>query len=198
MKKIYILTAVLALLTLSLNAQLAVEVNSNRHKLSNVQFKDLGKLGPNVTFNEAVRGSIRGMKSILPEVQTPMRAPMRYDATQYYTLGPFEGDNFDFGFGFPGVYDANQDVTITTQLLNSEYEDHLGDSIVGFRLALYGDGNKMAKVDQFMVRPMVDNTIYTADGRLVRTLAPGERMEQVLPTLPRGLYITGGRKYVVR
>ena len=41
-------------------------------------------------------------------------------------------------------------------------------------------------------------TIYTADGRLVRTLAPGERMEQVLPTLPRGLYITGGRKYVVR
>ncbi|MBQ9576063.1 MAG: hypothetical protein IJV11_04215 [Muribaculaceae bacterium] len=164
MKKIYILTAVLALLTLSLNAQLAVEVNSNRHKLSNVQLKDLGKLGPNVTFNEAVRGSIRGMKSILPEVQTPMRAPMRYDATQYYTLGPFEGDNFDFGFGFPQAYDANQDVTITTQLLNSEYEDHLGDSIVGFRLALYGDGNKMAKVDQFMVRPMVDNTIYTADG----------------------------------
>ena len=41
-------------------------------------------------------------------------------------------------------------------------------------------------------------TIYTADGRLVRTLAPGERMEQVLPTLPRGLYITGGKKYVVR
>ena len=37
-------------------------------------------------------------------------------------------------------------------------------------------------------------TIYTADGRLVRTLAPGERMEQVLPTLPRGLYITGGKK----
>ena len=41
-------------------------------------------------------------------------------------------------------------------------------------------------------------TIYTADGRLVHTLAPGERMEQVLPTLPRGLYITGGKKYVVR
>lgn len=41
-------------------------------------------------------------------------------------------------------------------------------------------------------------TIYTGDGRLVRTLAPGERMEQVLPTLPRGLYITGGKKYVVR
>ena len=41
-------------------------------------------------------------------------------------------------------------------------------------------------------------TIYTADGRQVRTLAPGERMEQVLPTLPRGLYITGGKKYVVR
>ena len=41
-------------------------------------------------------------------------------------------------------------------------------------------------------------TIYTADGRLVRTLAPGERMEQVLPTLPHGLYITGGKKYVVR
>ncbi len=41
-------------------------------------------------------------------------------------------------------------------------------------------------------------TIYTADGRLVRTLAPGERMELVLPTLPRGLYITGGKKYVVR
>ena len=41
-------------------------------------------------------------------------------------------------------------------------------------------------------------TIYTADGRLVRTLTPGERMEQVLPTLPRGLYITGGKKYVVR
>ena len=41
-------------------------------------------------------------------------------------------------------------------------------------------------------------TIDTADGRLVRTLAPGERMEQVLPTLPRGLYITGGKKYVVR
>jgi len=41
-------------------------------------------------------------------------------------------------------------------------------------------------------------TIYTADGRLVHTLAPGERMELVLSTLPRGLYITGGKKYVVR
>lgn len=164
--KIYMILAAFALLTLSLNAQQVAQVRLDKHQLSSVQLKDLGKLGKpqaaQVRFNDVVRGSIQGMAGILPD--GAMRAPMRYDATQYFTVGPFEGDNFDYGYGFPSAYDANQDITIVTQLQSSEYEDHYGDSIVGFRLALYGDGNKMAKVDEFVVRPSTATTIYTADG----------------------------------
>ena len=40
--------------------------------------------------------------------------------------------------------------------------------------------------------------IYSPDGRLVRTLLPGERIEQALQSLPAGLYISGGKKYVVK
>lgn len=164
--KIYMILAAFALLTLSLNAQQVAQVRLDKHQLSSVQLKDLGKLGKpqaaQVRFNDVVRGSIQGMAGILPN--GAMRAPMRYDATQYFTVGPFDGDNFDYGYGFPSAYDANQDITIVTQLQSSEYEDHYGDSIVGFRLALYGDGNKMAKVDEFVVRPSTATTIYTADG----------------------------------
>lgn len=159
--KIFMILAAFSLLTLSLNAQELAEVQVAKHQLNSVQLKDLGKLSKTdaaqLKFNDVVRGSIEGMSSILPE--GTMRAPKRYDATEYYTVGPFEGDNFDFGFGFPAAYDANQDVTITTQLQQSEYEDHIGDEIVGFRLALYGDGNSVAKVDEFVVHPTTSTSI---------------------------------------
>lgn len=161
MKKIYMILAVIALLTLSLNAQVESKQSSQRPQLQKAQLKGMSKASHrgNMSFNDLLRTSIKGMASILPDGGNAMRAPLRYDATQYYTLGPFEGDNFDFGYGFPNAYDANQDVTITTELLRSEFEGHLGDSIVGFRLALYGDGTKMAKVDEFVVHPSTSTSI---------------------------------------
>lgn len=161
MKKIYILTAVLALLTLSLNAQVETIPQGLHQQVQKAQLNGFSKTSnaSNVSFNDMLRGSIKGMSSILPEGQGQMRAPLRYDATQYYTVGPFEGDNFDFGYGFPYAYDANQDVTITTELQSSEFEDHIGDEIVGFRLALYGNGNRVAKVDEFVVHPATSTSI---------------------------------------
>jgi alpha-amylase len=45
---------------------------------------------------------------------------------------------------------------------------------------------------------ITSTTIYTADGRLVRSLTSGERIENVLQSLPKGLYIANGKKFVVK
>ena len=97
MKKIYILTAVFALLTLSLNAQ-RLDVNPDNVKLQNVQNNNAA------SFINQLRGT-KGVSSIMPEIYdgTPaqglLRAPLRINRREV-AVGPFAGDTFGHsGFG---------------------------------------------------------------------------------------------------
>ncbi len=150
MKKIYILTAVFALLTLSLNAQ----VDTKAKPVSKTKLASYN-------FNEVLRG-IKGMESILSvsgSANGQYRAPLRYDAERFNTLGPFTGDNFDYGIGFPEAYPVDpQDILVTTVLNRSEFQSHIGEKIVGFRFALWGDASKTVKVSDFITYPLNSNS----------------------------------------
>ncbi len=153
MKKIYILTAVFALLTLSLNAQ----VDTKAKPISKSRLASF-------SFNDVLRG-IKGMDGILNFYSSASsssngqwRAPLRYDSEQYETLGPFTGDNFTYGIGFPEAYpDGTQDILVTTVLNRSEYANYIGENIVGFRFALWGDAGKTVKVRDFITYPYNTN-----------------------------------------
>jgi len=152
MKKIYMILAAMSLLTLSLNAQ--VDIQTKAKPISKTQLASYN-------FNKMVRG-IKGMESILSvsgQANGQFRAPLRYDADLFNTLGPFTGDNFDYGIGFPEAYPEDyQDILVTTVLNRSEYESHIGDEIVGFRFALWGDATKTVKVSDFITYPFNSNS----------------------------------------
>ena len=161
MKKIYMILAAISLLSMSLNAQLLETAPQGSYNLQNVKGQSKAAKAK-LAFEKALY-SINGMSSILPETDRTgssngqLRAPYRYNTDLYYTVGPFEGDNFDNGIGFPNVYDAPQAITMMTRLERSEYESHIGDNIIGFRFALYGDQSKKVKVDEFYAWP--NNTL---------------------------------------
>lgn len=172
MKKIYIFAAVLALLTLSLNAQDGVKVIDNATIIekapkltatANNQSKSLTattKAG-NFSFYEMLSG-IKGMSSVLQAGQDhttysangQSRAPLRLNSDEV-TVGPFEGDNFSTnGLGFPTAYGDNpQQIYITTELDRNEFIDHNGDEIVGFRFALAGNSSQKAVLYDFIAWP---------------------------------------------
>jgi len=132
MKKIYILTAVFALLTLSLNAQMLPEFqrfkadkNLNPTQVTQVQNGQLNLASPTASSNQGMN----------------MRAPMKALNQGEYYLGPYTTDDFNTtGLGFGDQYNAAQSIDLNVVLNRSEFEDHIGDEIVGFRFALAGSG----------------------------------------------------------
>ncbi len=178
MKKIYILTAVFALLTLSLNAQ---DANTNKATASTKGQATTGKVvkSKRISLNDMLCG-IKGMSSILPEsnpVNTssarPMRAPLKINSDET-TVGPFTGDNFDDdgGLGFGGLYPNNQDIRVATILERSEFAQHNGDQLVGFRFALAGQTstNNQVKVYDFFSWPVGTNGYFETANRLTWNL----------------------------
>ena len=114
MKKIYIFTAVMALLTLSLNAQVRP------------QFKA-----------KTITGKTEANTSLQNEGM--FRAPARYALQEgEYFLGPYNTD--DYGTTGYTLYQYNSNiwssqVDISSVLDRSEVESHIGDEIIGFRFA---------------------------------------------------------------
>ena len=161
MKKIYMILAALTLLSMSLNAQM--QADHSNYKVTSMKAKNLGSglKSPthikSITLKDLLR-STKGMSSIMPQiydgtpVQGLLRAPLKINSDEV-TVGPFTGDNFDNGVGFGNAYSSPQDIFIETDLVRSEYADHIGDDIIGFRLALYGDGSHTVDVGQFMAWP---------------------------------------------
>ena len=157
MKKIYMILAAIALLSMSLNAQVLETLPQGNYQLHKTELKGKSVHQNNqFSFNDVLRG-IKGMSSILPESyfanssssKGQFRAPNRY-TSPHFTLGPFEGDNFDDGIGFPNAYTNAQPIKVTTLLTRSEFEDYIGEEIIGFRFALMGDAPKTVKVKDFM------------------------------------------------
>ena len=163
MKKIYILTAVLALLTLSLNAQ-DVRKPRSKAKASNktefVQTKKTYQPKAKVpTMNELLSG-IKGMPSVLQPVRNangkssggPQRAPLKINSDEYL-VGPYTTNDFDneYSYGFPQAYGNNdQWITMTSALTANDYMSHVGDEIVGFRFALGGNSSSTFEVSDFV------------------------------------------------
>ena len=145
MKKIYMILAALTLLSLSLNAQLL----PNR-SLGTPKFADAS--------------AITGMQ----QHKGQSRAPLRLNAGEY-TVGPFEGDNYSTGIGYLGYPDP-QMILATVLLDRSEFIGHEGDSIVGFRFALYGDGTQTVRLGDFVSLFLSQNGYFDFDNSWMWTI----------------------------
>ena len=165
MKKIYIFAAVLALLTLSLNAQQLTTIDRSQLKTAYTN--------PTTSFYNTLK-SIKGMSGILPEVNPngsssakgQSRAPLKINSDET-TVGPFTGDYFDpnAGMGFGNAYDQAQMILIEVDMDRSEYANYIGEEIVGFRLALAGDATRTVQVGQFIAWPFDSNGSFEQDNR---------------------------------
>lgn len=122
MKKIYMLTAVLALLTLSLNAQVA---------------------NPAQKFKAINKAQMSGMDKGQPaQSNGAMRAPNRYNAADgEFLVGPYTTD--DYSTTGKGLYTSNFNYSygrteVSTVIPRSEIEQYIGQEIVGYRFATVG------------------------------------------------------------
>ena len=136
MKKIYMILAAMTLLSMSLNAQ-----------------KLPGKNGiPNFTPTGT---------AYLYSPNGQFRMPSL--GSGEYLFGPYATDDFDAtGISYAGYYNAAQDITTVVMLDRSEFEEHLGDSIIGFRFALAG--SQSVNVSNFIVYPVDESTVYSSEG----------------------------------
>ena len=76
-----------------------------------------------------------------------------------YLFGPYTTDDFDAtGVGY-NYYSQAQAVGVYSTLPRSEFEEHLGDTIIGFRFALAGSSTEY--VYNFNVVPTSENYIIT-------------------------------------
>lgn len=122
MKKIYFLTAVLALLTLSLNAQVAN--SAQKYKANN---------------KAQISGQDKGQPA---QSNGAMRAPNRYNAADgEFLVGPYTTD--DYSTTGKGLYTSNFNYSsgrteVSTVIPRSEIEQYIGQEIVGYRFATVG------------------------------------------------------------
>ena len=183
MKKIYILTAVFALLTLSLNAQdgnqdaakaARAAIKNSKEMAPKAQGKAKGKANtdmnaPAPTMNELLAG-IKGMTSVMPPSSNPngsstssgsMRAPLKINSDEYL-VGPYTTNDFSTnGYGFPDAYGGNgQQIYIFSDMSRSDFEQYDGDEIVGFRLALAGSSSQTAYLYEFYSWPYSTNGYF--------------------------------------
>lgn len=114
MKKIYMILAAMTLLSMSLNAQLLPE----KHKSGSRSHTSTG-----MAYLYSPNGQFR-----MPSLNNGE-----------YLFGPYLTDDFDAtGVSLYNMYNQAQDLTVVVDMLRSEFEEHLGDSIIGFRFALAG------------------------------------------------------------
>ena len=114
MKKIYMILAAMTLLSMSLNAQLLPEFHRGGNR------------------NSAPAGT-----AYLYTPGGQFRMPTL--GSGEYLFGPYTTDEFDAtGASLYSMYNRAQNVTVVVDMLRSEFEEHLGDSIIGFRFALAG------------------------------------------------------------
>lgn len=176
MKKIYIFAAVLALLTLSLNAQdgKLKTATSMRLQTSSQTVKDPKAQPP--TMNELLRG-IKGMSSVLQATQGPNasanqganRAPLKLNAREEL-MGPFTTYDTSVSgytsYGWSTAYGSNyQQIYVFADLDRSAFEGHDGEEIVGYRFALAGNTSQTAVLYDFMAWPYSTNSYFEAANR---------------------------------
>ena len=136
MKKIYMILAAMTLLSMSLNAQ-----------------RLPGKSGiPNfMPTGTAYKYTPNGQ----------FRMPTLNSGE--YLFGPYTTDDFDAtGIGYANYYNAAQDITTVVMLNRSEFEEHLGDEIIGFRFALAG--SQTVNVSNFVLYPTDESSVYSSQG----------------------------------
>ena len=142
MKKIYILTAVFALLTLSLNAQTIL----NTPKANGLE-----------SANKSLLAPIPGKNPTTGKFNAPMRADLADDE---YILGPYTSDAYNTtGWGLTNVTTLSSAsiLWIGVDMDLSEYQDYLGDEIVGYRFATIGE----AYIYDVFILPMSENYLST-------------------------------------
>lgn len=136
MKKIYMILAAMSLLTMSLNAQLLPAFN----KQAATDFTPTG-----IAYK------------YMPNAKGQFRMPSL--GSGEYLFGPYTTDDFDAtGVGF-NYYNQAQSVGIFADMDRSEFESHLGDTIIGFRFALAGSSTE--GVYSFAIVPTSANYIAT-------------------------------------
>lgn len=132
MKKIYMFLAAITLLSMSLNAQ---RLPAN--------------MPGGLNFNP------NGTATLVNHNTGQLRMPSL--GTDEYLLGPYTTDAFDAtGIGYSNYYNAAQQITTTVQLDRSDWESHLGDTIIGFRFALAG--STATRVYNFQALPFGGST----------------------------------------
>ncbi len=136
MKKIYMILAAMTLLSMSLNAQKLPGKNG---------IPDFTPTGTAYLYSP--NGQFR-----MPSL-----------GSGEYLFGPYTTDDFDAtGISYAGYYNAAQDITTVVMLDRSEFEEHLGDSIIGFRFALAG--SQSVNVSNFIVYPVDESSVYSSEG----------------------------------
>lgn len=124
MKKIYILTAVFALLTLSLNAQ----QRTTSHTPLNM-----------------MKSSTSGViASVTPKDGGMHKAPMRVELGEgEYLFGPYDTDEFSTtGVGLSEIdytTSTSEAMEVFVGIPRSEFQSHVGDMVQGFRFAVTQD-----------------------------------------------------------
>ena len=114
MKKIYMILAALTLLSMSLNAQ-----RLPAHEQFASKFTPTGKA------------------TLMDHNNSRFRMPSLNSGE--YLFGAYTTDDFDAtGVGMAGYYNQAQWVLSTIMIDLDEYQEHLGDTIIGFRFALAG------------------------------------------------------------
>ena len=149
MKKIYMILAALSLLSMSLNAQL----------LPSAQKTLISK---NKSFRE-VPSSFKA-----PNVMngTMSNAPLKANLGEgEYILGPYTSDAYNStGWGLTNVISLSDaaGIMIGVDMELSEYQDFLGDEIVGYRFATIGE----AYIYNVFIFPMSEN--YLSSDNLIQ------------------------------
>ena len=201
MKKIYMILAAMALLTLSLNAQEGKKVvepskfTTETHSMAQGKAYT-GKTAKAKSMSELLAG-IKGMSSILPEINPngtsssgSMRAPKRLNSGEYL-VGPYTTDDFSTnGLGFPTAYNTYQQIYMFTDLVRSDFVDHDGDEIVGFRFALAGSSSDKAVLYDFHAWPYGTNGYFETANRHTWSIpdlagaAPVTSYDDIVITVP--------------
>ena len=169
MKKIYMILAAIALLSMSLNAQNGAKVIEKAPKFTATNQSQgktyIGKNDQAPTMNQLLRG-IKGMSSVLQASNDPngtsgkgiSRAPLKINSGEEL-VGPYTTNDFSTnGYGFPDAYgDNGQQIYIFTDLPRADFADHDGEEIVGFRFAVAGNSSQTAEFYNFMAWPYGPN-----------------------------------------
>lgn len=158
MKKIYMILAAMALLTLSLNAQLLPSAQKTLIS-NNKSFREVPSSfkAPNAASLKMMNGKTFSTSPLRVNSNAPLRANL---GEGEYILGPYTSDAYDSsGWGLTSVTTVSSaaGIMIGVDMELSEYQDYLGDEIVGYRFATIGT----AYIYEVFVLPMSEQYLST-------------------------------------